>query len=217
VALPTLDGRRHRADQGGTAPLPRPASLAESWGLLARVYPNAAFFVNGVEVGRGGRMESPISRNSFRPLYFVLPSNLWREDGNWLHVRIAVTPGSIGRLQPIRLGPVSALLPLVERERTFETVVPLLSVSICALLAAAFFLTARSAPPGQVALAGALLCIPIAGFSFFTPDAAIPNRFVEWLVAAPSTGRCCCSRSAPSGARAGACAASRSGSRAGSR
>ena len=37
--------------------LPRPEPGAETWGLLARVYPNAAFFVNGIEVGRGGRME----------------------------------------------------------------------------------------------------------------------------------------------------------------
>src|SRR5262245_52168159 len=85
----------------------RPAPDDEAWSVLARVYPNAAFYVNGVEIGRGGRMEPPISRNSFRSLYFSVPSALWREGENWLEIRFVGTPGSVGRLFPIRFGPSS--------------------------------------------------------------------------------------------------------------
>jgi signal transduction histidine kinase len=176
-----IDRRLTGLDGWYRIPVPRPAPGDETWSLLARVYPNAAFFVNGVEIGRGGRMEPPISRNSFRSLYFSIPHTLWRDGENWLQVRFVGTPGSVGRVFPIRIGPASAILPLMERDRLLLSLVPLLSVTLCVLLGSALLLTANSAPSGQRAFAGALLCVASASVSVVAPDAPLPNRFVEWL------------------------------------
>jgi len=185
VGLPDrwLIDRRQRSLEGWyRIALPPRAPGAEAWAVLAAVYPNAAFYVNGVEIGRGGRMAPPISRNSFRSLYLAVPESLWTGGPNWLQVHLVGTPGSVGRLEPVFVGPVSAILPLAEHDRVFRSLVPMLSVALCVVLASALLLSARTGPAGQRFLAGALLCVAAAAVSVFIPDAPLPNRLVEWWV-----------------------------------
>ncbi len=186
VTLPDewRNARRRIATEGWyRLRLPRPTPDAEPSALFVpRIYPNAAFYVNGVEIGRGGRMQPPIARNAFRPLYFAIPTSLWRDDGNWLLMHFVGTPGSLGRVEPIFVGPASELLPALERMRFFHAVLPQLSALLCLVLAAAFLAAPPARLGGQRWFAAGLGCIAATTLSAFLPDAPLPNRAVEWIV-----------------------------------
>ncbi len=170
-----------------------PADQAEPWALFVpRIYPNGAFFVNGVAIGAGGRMQPPISRNSFRPLCFVIPPSAWRARDNWIQVHFAGTPGSLGRLEPIFVGPAGELLADAELMRFFHMTLPQLSALLCLVLAAAIAMTPPIRLGGQLWFAAGLVCIALTTLSAFLPDAPLPNRMVEWIVgsALPWAGLC---------------------------
>jgi signal transduction histidine kinase len=171
----------------------RPADPAEPWALFVpRIYPNGAFFVNGVAVGAGGRMQPPISRNSFRPLCFAIPQSAWRAGDSWIQVHFVGTPSSLGRFEPIFVGPAEELLADSEVMRFFHVTLPQLSALLCLVLAAALAVTPPIRLGGQLWFAGGLVCIALTTLSAFLPDARLPNRAVEWIVgsALPWAGLC---------------------------
>ena len=78
---------------------------------LPRLGLNAQVFLNGVSIGSGGPFEEPVGRNWNRPLLFVLPPGLLRDDGeiNRLDVRLLSHPYTQAVLEPVQVGPESVL------------------------------------------------------------------------------------------------------------
>lgn len=90
------------------------------WGIyLPRLNMNAAVYFNGELLGDGGSFEQPIARNWTRPLYFRIPSNLWRAGQNEILVRLRSDAG-VGMLAPVQVGPGAALLPRYQRAYFFQ-------------------------------------------------------------------------------------------------
>lgn len=88
---------------------------AEPWGvLLWRLHMNAAVWFNGTFIGDGGTMEEPVARNWNRPLYFLVPDNLWRTGDNVVLIRLRASPG-YALLAPPDIGPDRLLRPAYER------------------------------------------------------------------------------------------------------
>jgi signal transduction histidine kinase len=60
---------------------------------IFRLHMNAAVFFNGELLGDGGNMKEPLARNWNRPLYFNIPSALWRKGNNELQIHLRTYPG----------------------------------------------------------------------------------------------------------------------------
>lgn len=162
--------------------VPMPEVPSEPWGVFVRrAFHNCSVSLNGVELGNGGRMEPPLARNSFRPLYFAIPASAWRPGENTLWVRFATTQSTRGWVAPIVVGPSREVLGLVERAR-LDVVAIQLTALLCLVLAVALAALSPSQIAGSRWFAAGLLGIAAATLSAFFPDAPIPNRLVEWIV-----------------------------------
>jgi signal transduction histidine kinase len=100
---------RSRPDQGGSVWYMAQVNFAKSpqtpWAIfLPRVIMNAEVWVNGVLVGREGRMDAPVTRNWNTPLLFTTPSSVWRVGINTLQIRVVAFPDNAGGLAPPQLG-----------------------------------------------------------------------------------------------------------------
>jgi hypothetical protein len=100
---------RSRPDQGGSVWYMAQVNFAKSpqtpWAIfLPRVIMNAEVWVNGVLVGREGRMDAPVTRNWNTPLLFTTPSSVWRMGINTLQIRVVAFPDNAGGLAPPQLG-----------------------------------------------------------------------------------------------------------------
>jgi signal transduction histidine kinase len=65
---------------------------------LPRVSMNAAVYVNGLLIGSGGSFNEPVARNWNRPLYFLIPPGLLKENVNRVHIRVRGYPDLDGGL-----------------------------------------------------------------------------------------------------------------------
>jgi signal transduction histidine kinase len=84
------------------------------WGIyIPRLTMNAAVYFNGELLGDGGNFSEPLARNWARPLYFDIPSSLWRDGENRIDIRLRSYPGS-GLLGSVLIGPQALLQPRYE-------------------------------------------------------------------------------------------------------
>ena len=84
------------------------------WGIyIPRLTMNAAVYFNGKLLGDGGSFAEPLARNWARPLYFDIPSSLWRDGENRVDIRLRSYPGS-GLLGSVLIGPQALLQPRYE-------------------------------------------------------------------------------------------------------
>jgi signal transduction histidine kinase len=84
------------------------------WGIyIPRLTMNAAVYFNGALLGNGGSFGEPLARNWARPLYFDIPSSLWRDGENRIDIRLRSYPGS-GLLGSVLIGPQVLLQPRYE-------------------------------------------------------------------------------------------------------
>ena len=100
---------RSRPKQGGSVWYMAQVNFAKSpqtpWAIyLPRVIMNAEVWVNGVLVGREGRMDTPVTRNWNTPLLFTTPGTVWRAGLNTVHIRVVAFPDNAGGLAPPQLG-----------------------------------------------------------------------------------------------------------------
>jgi len=191
--VPLLDRweleRRRRGTEGWyrlPAQAPPPGA---AWAVFVpRVQPNASIHLNGVELGRGGHMTPPYSRNYYRPLLFAIPASAWRPRENWLYLHFVSTPSAAGSLSSISVGPIEALMPRLETMRMRMTSAPQAAAFLALFFAAA--LLARPPPrrPADPWITAALLAFVAVTFSAFFPDARVPNRAVEWCVGCAMNG-----------------------------
>ncbi len=82
---------------------------------LPRISMNAAVFINGVEIGNGGRFTEPIGRNWNRPLLFLIPPHTLRPGHNVLHLRLLAPHNSQAVLAAPLLGDEKQLREIYER------------------------------------------------------------------------------------------------------
>jgi signal transduction histidine kinase len=110
---------------------------------------NAAFYVNGILLGSGGRFEEPVARQWNRPQFFAIPPALLKPGGNVLHVRLRAYPNSRGGLGEVTLGPAVELQPVYERLHFIQTILPQLCnivVASLGLFALALWARRRAEP-----------------------------------------------------------------------
>jgi signal transduction histidine kinase len=82
---------------------------------LAKLVMNAQVWLNGVEIGDGGRFEEPVARNWNRPLLFLVPPGLMRPGENTLHIRLRGHAYTQAALHPVMVGPEAPLRERYER------------------------------------------------------------------------------------------------------
>ncbi|MGH7805831.1 MAG: hypothetical protein ACREQJ_15905, partial [Candidatus Binatia bacterium] len=68
---------------------------------LPTVTMNAAVHLNGARLGDGGRFESPLPRNTNRPLLFQFPRSQLQSGENVVDVRVVTEPPGRGSLGPV--------------------------------------------------------------------------------------------------------------------
>lgn len=112
--------------------------------LVRKLSMNAAFHVNGVLVGSGGRFSEPVARNWNRPQFHTIPGHLLVAGRNTLHVRLYAYPNARGGLGQIVIGAEDTLRPAYERRLFVQTVLPqLCNIVVAALGIFAFALWIR--------------------------------------------------------------------------
>jgi len=121
VSLPD-DWGRSRPGRGGDGWYRLQFSLAQLptglWGIyLPRLSMNAEVYVNGVLVGSGGSMVAPVTRYWNLPLYFQVPSALWRTGANELLVHLRAFANGRAVLGSLYVGPDPLLLPVYRMRR----------------------------------------------------------------------------------------------------
>ncbi|MGQ0621964.1 MAG: histidine kinase [Panacagrimonas sp.] len=107
----------------------------EPWALmLPKVSMNADLWVNGVLMGRIGRMDEPFTRHWNTPLLFQTPQTAWRAGDNLVQVRVKAHADSDGGLGRILIGPAQPIAEIF-RVRVFwqSTLVSIANISIFAL------------------------------------------------------------------------------------
>lgn len=91
-----------------------------SWGIyVPRLTMNAAVYFNGELLGDGGSFAEPLGRNWARPLFFSIPTTLWRDGVNRIDIRLRSYPGA-GLLGSVMIGPQALLLPRYEAVYFFQ-------------------------------------------------------------------------------------------------
>ena len=86
---------------------------------LWRFSMNAAVWLNGEFLGDGGRFEEPMARNWNRPFLFLLPGSAWKNEGNYLYIKLSVYSGW-GHLPPVIIGPYDELRQDFDRRFTWQ-------------------------------------------------------------------------------------------------
>lgn len=95
------------------------------WALyLPSLNMNAAVHVNGVLAGDGGRMEEPLARHRYRPLWFGVPAPALHAGKNEIVVEVVSQPPGSGFLQQVYLGPAAALEPYFELRHFLKVELP---------------------------------------------------------------------------------------------
>lgn len=78
---------------------------------------NAAVYLNGNLIGRGGAFQEPVGRNWNRPLLFLMPPALMQPGTNTLHIHLLSSPYTQANLSPVLVGPEAELRQRFEGAR----------------------------------------------------------------------------------------------------
>lgn len=150
---------------------------------LYRFSMNAAVYLNDEFVGSGGSFEEPIARNWNRPLLFNLPRSAWRENGNFLYVRLRVYPG-FGHLAPPAVGPAELFTEAYRARFTAQINFAQIAFLIAVLSAGfgiAFWLVDRASTMYlYFALCGATWSV--YSLNLFVQNLPVPAALWWWLV-----------------------------------
>lgn len=136
---------RSRPDQGGSVWYMAQVNFANSpqtpWAIyLPRVIMNAEAWVNGVLVGREGRMDTPVTRNWNTPLLFTTPGSVWREGINTVQIRVVAFSDNSGGLAPLQLGRADVMEAKHSAQRFWQN--DLVYTATISVIALGFFVMA---------------------------------------------------------------------------
>lgn len=113
VALPHVWGHTHPGYQGTmwyrfrVTMARAPGSL---WAIyLPRAVMNAQVWVNGVPMAYTGSMSEPVTRNWYVPLLVQVPTGVWRDGDNVIHIKVVSGFMSRDGLAPVQIGPLTLL------------------------------------------------------------------------------------------------------------
>lgn len=113
VALPHVWQDTHAAYEGAMwyrfrVTMPRiPGGL---WAVyVPRAVMNAQVWVNGVPMAYTGSMSKPVTRNWYTPLLVQVPTGLWREGDNVIHIKVVSGYKSRDGLSLVSVGPLAML------------------------------------------------------------------------------------------------------------
>lgn len=187
IELPDLWGleRRARATEGWyRVDVALERTPDEVWAVfLPHVSLNAAVWVNGQPVGDGGPFQPRLARNFNRPLYFTVPAPLLVTGPNRIHVRLATTPGTIGRLDVFEVGPDRLL-----RGRYAWTTLGRAQLAVFVVVALGFvgFMTVLArrgaAHPGLAGwMSAALVLWACSALFLILREPPVPARLWEWI------------------------------------
>ncbi len=111
------------------------AAPATPWAVyLPRVVMNAEVWVNGVLVGRAGRMKGSYTRHWNTPLFFITPQTVWEKGSNIVHVRVVAHGDGAGGLAPPQIGRADKLADVHARQVFFQnTLVYAANIAVIAL------------------------------------------------------------------------------------
>ncbi len=187
-ALPDRwDRARHEGATVGWYRVDVPLAQApdEPWAIyLPAAVLNVAVYVNGELVGSGGRFTSPVARNWYRPLLFVVPARVLGAGRNTIHVRLK-SEINAARLPILRVGPLRVLAPLYER-RYFMTVT-VTEITIAMTLGLALLLLGVYARRGEAGRAGwiplGMALWALVAANGVVRDIPVPTRVWEWIQA----------------------------------
>jgi signal transduction histidine kinase len=155
------------------------------WGLyLPRVIMNADVWVNGVLVGRDGRMDGDLTRHWNTPLLFSTPGSSWQAGLNIVHIRVAAYADNAGGLSEVHLGRFDLLAAKHATQRFLQN--DLIYASNIGSIALGLFVFAiwvrrrDRVDYGYFSL-GSMLW-GIANFNFTIKQAPVTNAIWEFLV-----------------------------------
>jgi signal transduction histidine kinase len=185
LALPDLWSRRGMIGSGGWyrlhLPLDRPPETLQGL-YLFRLNMNAALYLNGLFLGDGGNMGTPLARNWNRPLYFTVPRPLWHTGDNELLIHLRTQPG-FGMLAPPQLGADEVLRPryewrlFLQNELSQSYTILLIAVALFAL---GLWLKRRG-DTLYLWFAGSSLCWAVFNTHLFLRYPPIPEDAFRWL------------------------------------
>ncbi len=122
------------------------------WAIyLPRAVMNAQVWVNGVPMAYTGSMSTPVTRNWYVPLLVQVPTGVWRDGDNVIHIKVVSGFMSRDGLAPVQLGPLS-LLEAPYKARLFLQVDGAYFANTVVLALGAFMLIAWMRDRDQVAI-----------------------------------------------------------------
>jgi signal transduction histidine kinase len=166
-----------------------PVSLAaaeeKEWMVfLPRMIMNASVWWDGQLIGSGGRMDSPMARNWYRPLSFILSTSLLSEGEHWLHIYVRAALHDNGGLGHVYIGDLETLTPLFERAIFFHITLSMAALVITIILilvmGALWLLHRQQTEFGWMAISGIFWSIVIANHILKYPP--LSQYTWEWLV-----------------------------------
>ncbi|MGQ0529471.1 MAG: sensor histidine kinase [Panacagrimonas sp.] len=151
--------------------------------VLPKVSMNADFWINGMLMGRQGRMDEPLTRHWNTPLLFQPPPAAWRPGDNRVHVRVKSLAGQDGGLGRLWLGPADAV-DAIYRERKFwrSTLVLVGNISVIALGLFFLFIWARKRQEVHYGyFAVGTLFWGLSNSNLVITEPPLPDLAWEWL------------------------------------
>ncbi len=151
------------------------------WGLyVPRVTSNIAAYINGENIGSGGRFNDPVARNENRPLYFSIPNGYLGNGINTLNLRVKAAAGKHGYLGPVYIGPDEVLRPVFQRFYRLKVVVVEIATASLVLVAVLMIGLWSVRREDGLALWFALVCLAWALHNFNVLVVEIPVSVHVW-------------------------------------
>lgn len=149
--------------------------------LITRVYLTADVYLNGVLIGSGGTMESPIARNAHRPLYFSFPQSAWSVGENKVRIHHKSYPNT-GHLVDVLAGSDAELRPLFERRNFQQQTIPktLFIIEILSALFLFYIWLSNREDKSILWFAFSMVMISIFTSNQFLVNTIVSHKF--WLV-----------------------------------
>lgn len=147
---------------------------------LPNLSQNVAAYLNGVEVGNGGKLDTPIARNWPRPLAFTVAPEVLHVGQNELLIWVISQPPGQGLLGPIYLGDRDLLDQAYANRVSLKVNVPMASVVILSIFSILLCtITLRRRKETEYAWGGAGLLF-LAGHSLPMLVSRIPVSDFLW-------------------------------------
>lgn len=161
------------------------ASGEKEWAIfLPRLSMNASVWWDGQLIGSGGRMDSPLARNWYRPLFFTLPTSLLSGDEHWLYIYVRAPTHDGGGLGHVYIGALDTLMSIFEQATfvhiTLSIIALVITVILMLALGTLWMLRRQQTEIGWMAISGMFWSIVIANHVIKYPP--LSHYAWEWLV-----------------------------------